>query len=452
MNLILTVLLLIPSLFDSDKEAIKEIDSIFRHATVHYNNLNLDSTRTLIQKAHLESRQIGYTYGEGRSLVFLGAIADVEGRSDKAVSYLLDALDRFRLVGSNKALFYQAEICATLGKIFRQHNDILSAIDFYQQGIGFAVATNNTITLRKLLYNQSIAYRRHGDPMKAMDVLSQSMDFIPKGDATIKQRTYNQLGLIYYEQEEYDKAREWYNKMIRLDSAKSQPQYYRGQAYHNVALTYQRENDTFNTWKYYQLAIKEKEPLGNAEKIFLTYRDMAELALLEGQIKDALNYAHKALVLIDQVPKTPENYNLYLILSECTEESDPAKALTYTKQYISEMESFHARQKKLLDEAKQYKVRLAALSYEKEALTEKYDRNVFIGTIILSLSGIFMAIGVFKMFQNPIKYRYSFYKKHKKKLQQEEAQKQILEHKKSTEKHLKDLEETRKLLEDQKSK
>ncbi|MEO9965712.1 MAG: hypothetical protein ABJF11_07990 [Reichenbachiella sp.] len=361
MSVILTHLLLIYSLFGFDTEIQKEVDDLNNLCKVYYRS-NPDTVKILANRARQKAANSDYSFGLAKSLFFLGAIADQENRPDEAVPYLLDALTHFASVNSKTALSNQAEVCVTLGKIFKQHHHEDEAIEFYEQGIQYAVSAENNKALRKLLYNQSGAYRKKQQFTVATDLLMQSLEFIKPEDNVIKQRTYNQLGAIYYEIGELTSSRVWFNKMILLDSGGA-PSRYSGQAYHNIALTYQKENNFENAWKYYLLAIREKEKINNARDLFVTYKDVTEMSLNNEQYDMAMSYAHKALSLLDQVPKTPEYYELYDFLSSCLLRTDPNKALHYSRLYAGENKAFLSQQKQLIAAGDKYKVQLITSNY-----------------------------------------------------------------------------------------
>lgn len=388
---ILAHILLISWPFSINLESKQNIHEIFQQVTYHFDQNNLDSVKLLAKAALSESKKNGYGYEAGRSLFFLGAAADLEKKPSQAIPYLLEALEQLSTNKTDRSLFYQAEVCVTLGKVFRRHQGIQEAVDFYQQGIEFAKASSNQVALRKLLYNLSVAHRQQGSLIEAIDALTQSMNLIPADNNAIKQRAYNQFGLIYSKLEEYDQARNWYNKMLMLEEESPSPRYYRGQAYHNLAITYNKQEDFRRAWKYFELAAKEKESLGNADKLFITYHDMAELALLEGDRKQASEYGQKALALIDLVPNTPNYYKIYKLLSQCEVNQNPLHAITYANQYMEASENFTSKQKELLSNGDRYKVQLIATNYFNNVKREKQRLKVA-WTMSCAAAFVFLAI------------------------------------------------------------
>lgn len=378
--------------FSFDLDSKKEITDLIDASSAYYIS-DPDSNKLLVNTALVKSREINYKYGEARCLYILGLVASHENQPDKAVPNLLEALELFRTINNEKYLSDQAGICLALGKVFRSHHNISTALDFYEQGVSLAISAKNNSTLRQLLYNKSIAYRRQGSLVKAMESLVKSMDLIPDENKIIKQRTYNQFGLIYLELEKFETSREWFRKMIQLESNNSDPQFYRGQAYHNIALTYKGQNNNERAWEFFTKAASEKEQLGNAEKLFITYHDMAELAASWNREKLALKYAQKALNEIKQVPNTPEFYNIYKLLAQGFANKNSSIAMSYASQYMNSSEAFNAKQKLLIENGDKYKVQLIASNYFNKVKRQK-ERIRMAWTMSCAAAFVFLAFAL----------------------------------------------------------
>lgn len=390
MNLISAILLFFSWPFSFDQEAIQEINAIKEQMKGYYNT-NLDSAAILAETILIKSQKANYELGKAKGEFALAHIAYKRGKISVAIPHFLKALEIYKPLKSNDSLTDQANIYIMLGVIFRRHQSFQEALSFYDLGIKAAIAANNKSALRSLLYNKSIAYRRKGNFAGAIQTLIESVDLIPKDNHIITQKTYNQFGLIYAELGEHDEARKWYNKMIELESKNSSPRYYRGQAYHNMALSYNNQEDYVMAWKYYILAKEEKKLLGNPEKLFITYQNMAELALADRKSELAIDYANKALALIDQVPNTPEYYKIFKFLAQCESAHNPTLAITYANQFIASSEAFNNRQKELLDNGDRYKVQLIASNYFSQVKREK-ERLKVAWTMSCAAAFIFLAV------------------------------------------------------------
>lgn len=388
MNLIPAILLFFSWPFSSNQEAIREITSIKEQMKGYYSS-NLDSAAILAEMILDKSKESGYKLGEAKGKFAIAYVAYKQGKTSKAIPYFLEALNLYQPLKTNEASTDKAYICLTLGKIYRQHYSIPKALDFYGQGIAFAKAANDKVVLRKLLYNQSVAYRNQGDLIQAMDALTRSMDLIPEGDKVVKQRTYNQFGLIYRDLGEYQEARNWYQKMIYLDTLNASR--YKGQACHNMATTYREQNVHSKAQEYYIKALSAFENYGEPKDFFLTYNDMAELALLQRKHPQASEYAQKALTLIDQVPNTPNYYSIYKILSQCATNQKPLEAIAYANQYIESSEAFGNQQSELVASGDRYKVELIASNYFDK--TKRLENRIKMAwTMSCAAAFIFLAV------------------------------------------------------------
>lgn len=378
-------------------------EELFDRITVHYSSDNFDSVTHLSEIALLNSRQTGNYYEQGRSLFFLGAVADRENKPDKSIPFLLESLESFSHLDTEKSYSYQSEICISLGKIFRQHGAFSEALDIYKQGMSYALMANNTEALRKLLYNQSVAYRRQGNALKAIEALTQSIELIPEGDHSKLLRSYNQFGAIYHELGNYSSARFWYDKMLALQGEDSMPQYFRAQANHNIALTYKMEKEYATAWSFFEMTLAEKEKLGNTDKLFLTYQDMAELAFIEEKHELARSFAQEALGLMDQVANTPDYYKIYKLLAQIEEKASPSVAMIYANKFMEASEAFTSKQKELLENGDRYKIQLITSTYFNNAKRET-ERVKFAWSISCSVVFVFLVVALtFKLYRI---YRY----------------------------------------------
>lgn len=388
MKLIAVIAVVLPSLFSSKNNVIQEITAIKEQMKMYYNT-DLDSAALLAQMILSKSKEANYSLGQAKGEFAIGYVTYRRGYLGKSIPHFLEALNLYLPIETRESLIDQANICITLGQIYWYHHSYDEAIGFYDQGIGLAQKTNDHETVVKLIQGKAMSLRRIGKMTESTDLLIQLLEIIPESSNEARHKVYNQLGLIYNDLQEYDKARKWFNKMIQLDS--DVPTLYKGRAFHNIASSYKEQLNYKKAGAFYEKSIKAFEGLGKPRDFFLAYRDLAELALIENDIELSRIYSEKARLLLDKVPQTPEHYDLYQILSKCLQYSQPEEAFKYRDQYVSENRAFLERQKETIAAGEKYKVQLITSNYFNKVKRQK-DRLKFAWTMSCAAVFVFLAL------------------------------------------------------------
>ncbi len=396
MKLLFALLLIFSINLNNHSTNTESVDDLLQLAK-HHASVNPDSAVIYAEMSLRKSIHLEYQYGEARSHFIMGYVADELGEIDKAVPELLIALEKYDALDTKKSLIDRANICVTLGKIYRQHFKNKTAIEFYERGRNYAEKTDNNKVLLKLLNNQAIAHRHNKEFKAAVDLLKYKLSITPISNERELNKAYNQLGLINRDLKNYEESREWYTKMIKLEEGKVKSRY-RAQAYHNIANTFFDQKAYGQSERYFLNALTEKQRMNRPKDLFITYIGISELNLVLGKSKQAESYGLKALALYEKVDKTPDYFNVYHILSRSVRGYDESKALVYSDNYIAENEIYSLRQNEIIQNAEQYKIDLIAseffTSVKERAVKAKNIRYL---TVIITA---FLSILVFIWFLN----------------------------------------------------
>ncbi|MCC6370994.1 MAG: hypothetical protein IT236_08325, partial [Bacteroidia bacterium] len=90
------------------------INKLFARA-LEIENIDLDSSLLLTQKAYLLSQKINYQRGIGLAFMRLGVAAKIKGKNDSALIYLREALSIRRRLKHDG---YEANTLKTLSSVF----------------------------------------------------------------------------------------------------------------------------------------------------------------------------------------------------------------------------------------------------------------------------------------------------------------------------------------------
>lgn len=397
MNTLLVTLILS---FWPFNEKIEDQVKKYHQEARHQSQKNIDSSYHILEEALRFSMESNYKFGIGKSHALLGSLRNIEGETSKATNHFLDALKVLSNEKDGKGLSLQANICLSLGKIYQLHHRLNEAIDFYDKGLEYSIDALDQGTYVNLLHNQAVVYRKVGDPKKSVEILSKKLDFVRQDNQTQQMIAYNQLGLANRDLGNNEAALEKFEKVLSMDTLNSSSRH-RGQALHNMANIYLQQQNFVKAWSCFNQASDELESSVSPLDLFVTYQDMAHLALLQENYELALSYAEKATPLLTSAPKTPEYYDQYQLLSRCIRVFDPLKALAYADLHDQENATFIALQNELIALGEGYKMDLITTNYfnDQRQLQQKIRLywTVSCGLIFFLVAG-YLSIRVWRIY------------------------------------------------------
>ena len=146
------------------------------------------------------------------------------------------------------------------------------------------------------LNEKALALWDHGfytDVIRAIGYLKDAIRLDPDyGEA------YNNIGMAYYSEGEYDRAIEYYQKALKIDLKKLGPEHPdTAIRYNNIGTGYYSKGEYDRAIEYYQKALKiDLKKLGAEHpKIAIRYNNIGEAYRSEGEYDRAIEYYQKAL-------------------------------------------------------------------------------------------------------------------------------------------------------------
>ncbi|OGS45170.1 MAG: hypothetical protein A2539_08945 [Elusimicrobia bacterium RIFOXYD2_FULL_34_15] len=126
-------------------------------------------------------------------------------------------------------------------------------------------------------------------------------------------RIYQNIGVIYHAQGNYNRALEYYNKALEI-SSKLKNQQGVNQVFNNIGLIYFSKSDYKKALEYYNKALEKNKNIGNNRDIASNYNNIGSVYDSMGNYDKAFEYAYEAFAISeknnDQL-KIAESYNLF---------------------------------------------------------------------------------------------------------------------------------------------
>ena len=232
----------------------------------------------------------------------LGEYGELIDRVTDTDSYLSGDVDyvtvRERLMLPEDVKEYLSYRVGLKGKLFDER---------YKETIGDNNDTKNLIPIANLYNEIGLVYYKQGDYEKALEYYRKALVIKEKqlgNNHPSTSITYNNIGLVYKKQGDYKKALEYYRKALAIREkvlGKEHPD--TATTYNNIGGVYYKQGDYEKMMEYYKksLAIREKVLVKEHPDMATTYNNIGLVYNKQGNYEKALEYFSKALAIKEKV-------------------------------------------------------------------------------------------------------------------------------------------------------
>ncbi|MEL7145337.1 MAG: tetratricopeptide repeat protein [Bacteroidota bacterium] len=324
------------------------------------------------------ARTIGYEYGEAYALYQKGYVQDEMNEAGKAFLSNLSALRLLEGRDSEKIAKLKIGLCINTGLILRQHFKYNEAIQYFNQGITIAEAYDLDNQTAELLYKIGNAYRKQGNFELAAQYLVKchnlSVDF---EDDYLPVNSLNYLGVIYHENQDYEKARGYLQQILDFEFRMIDKNRYHGIALHNIADTYLAEGQKKVAEQFYLRALEEKAVNNVDKELFVSELALFDLYMEQQHWDKAFALGEKCKTHYQNLRKAPAFYQLFSSLRKLEYARENFEQSTYyANRYESENQLFLNQQQKLIQIRDQFKMDILTASYFSELERERRISNL----------------------------------------------------------------------------
>lgn len=254
-----------------------------------------------------------------------------------ASSYLFKTLLLFENLGNNEGV---AAALYNIGQVFKKGNDFEKGISYLQKSLDIYQLIGEDQLEAKTHYEIARGYLETGDHEKSFFHLSRciKLNDIDKNQG-LTSKAYNHLGINYYKLKLYDKAIEEYSRARQYAIGLEDYDKKSAIAYNNIGEVYVEKGDYEKAWLHYQKALNLKRQLGDQELLAGTLINLGKLALLECRPSEAIPYLEEITCILDKDRLNDNLTEASILLAEAYKSKqdftmeDLQKVMALNKQY-----------------------------------------------------------------------------------------------------------------------
>lgn len=273
----------------------------------------------------------------------IGDYASAQVNTSDALEYLRK-LDTVDLYHETAYLEYLAIINAKYGDHRRASQlyeaTYRSAQRYISEEREAAVAYGDTDWLYLLPLQRAKSLKKIGEYDEAGTILLAVLEESElENDDSALAEVLNQLGILKIDNEEYLKAQDFFGRVAFTEDSINEVT--RAAAYHNLGKAYFEQNDINKAEEYYSKALEIKEEINaQPDKLFITMQDLGEVYLKKEDYSSAVNIWIDAMAVYGEFEKNPDAFKIYDLLGKAYSKIDEEKASEYSAMYVTSMSSW----------------------------------------------------------------------------------------------------------------
>jgi len=396
---ILTILLILSSALDINASSTKKkVDELHERAR-QLQHTHLDSVMILADSSLILAKKKGYQFGIAKSYYIKGVVYRKQKNLSKAFLMYLKASVILDKLQDEKSVKTYLDVLLGSGAILVRYYKYDEAIELYNKGLELASKKSFEIRKQKLLYNKSYAFWKKGNLPNALDNLKETVQLAYKlGDSSRVLKCFNLFGLINKDNQFHETAREYYEYILASPRASDRD---KAAAYHNIAVTFNEENQLDISKEYFDKALVLKRTINDSQFLFNTLHNLAERHLKNDEIQKSLTYALECENIYPSLFAQPETFGIFTLLYRINYNSNAfKKANIHAEIYFEESQSFIEYQDDIMRQLKSFQMDLIMAGFELEQRAEKQKATFYL--IIKILSGL---IGICLLIIGYLRYR-----------------------------------------------
>ncbi len=362
---------------------------------------NLDSAAKYYEIA-LNIKEKFSNYEEiAKTLYNLGSVYSIKGEYNKAIEFFNRLLKIQKRLSNKEEL---ANVHNYLAYSYQKVGKYDAALNNYLSELKLREELNQTENVERFFSKIGKIYYQMQNYEKAIEYYNKALLIVKDKDEEMETaKTLSNLGNVYYEAKDFREALEYYKKSLKITEDKEQSSEdfklsdnaLRGKAIllNNLGLVYKNSGDYEKALVYCKRAIELKDSISEDSDIFYPLTSLAEIYLKLDKPQEALNNLEKSL----DIAERKDNINLKKIARKLLYEvyakiGDYEHALENHKKYSALKDSILNKTTNKIISEMQVKYETKRKEQENKALkrVNETQRNYFIviSALILIILGV----------------------------------------------------------------
>ncbi|MEL7223257.1 MAG: tetratricopeptide repeat protein, partial [Bacteroidota bacterium] len=316
-----------------------------------------------------------YDWGQTKALFVLSFLHSQNEEFEKALPYYFEVLETYDQFDTPESTVDKAKVLFNLGNIMHRHHKYTDAIGFYDQGIAFSKTNQLSEMLLDFLHNKTIACRKAGYYNVALETLMTHKELVRQIPDKLLEN-HNQLGLLYYAQEDYLSAAVHYEKILALEKPHHTAKY-SGKAWSNLGQIKFMNGEMNEASMLYHKAL-EASSQNDAQLLFTCHQALGLISEQQDDMTKSLFHLQQSLKYYETVEKNENNIRIHSQISEVYYlHGTKTLGKQHADLYASEMVELIKRKENLNTIGNQYKIDYITTNYYNKVEKRK-NINVFL--------------------------------------------------------------------------
>lgn len=282
---------------------------------------------SLAEEAYRLSVKLKYQKGEATSLKNIGIGYYFQQKYEQALNYWHQSLAIFERMKDDVGV---SNLLNNISAVYKDKGDDVKALDYCLQALKLAEKTNDTTRILSSLITAASIYHNTNDP-KALNYLTRALPLSQKaGNKRTSSILLSNLGEVYADQQNDDKALPYYKESIAVDSTSAEVAF----AYNGIGKIYLRKKEYGKALLYHHKALAIAAKVGDQVQQMRAWQGIANVNLQEGKYRAAFENLKKAQATAEELGAKVDLRDIYQNLSIAySKVADYQSAYTYKSKY-----------------------------------------------------------------------------------------------------------------------
>ena len=226
-----------------------------------------------------------------------------EKNPEEAIKLSLEAIEMSKKASFSEGLIFNYRL---LGNLYFQVYNYEESINSYDLCIEYSLPQNDSVMIRECYLNKGAIYFNKGLNSKALDNFLLALNYSENLD---KENEYNNIGAVFFNEQEYDEAYNYYNKALDILKKKGN-QYGISVANNNIGDVFKMMGKYDVALMYYNKVLSARDSLNNPEMEIVCMSNI-------GILKEMMNDGDSAIYYYSKALEKAGIFNDQLLITRC---------------------------------------------------------------------------------------------------------------------------------------